>query len=160
MRITRVWIAAFVLSAVLTGSARQPPCCFSVLNPAGKPVMAAKLGDAPYKPGMDAEPSVECNLDGKKPVLDKKRQVISGFRFYGWSKGANIRIVVAARLPPDGAENRFYRWPELKRAGLKPRYEVFATYTLRAGETRSMDELKALGVNLVTLRAEATPPSH
>ena len=160
MRTTRVWTAAFVISVVVAGFAQQPPCCFSVLNPAGKPVMAAKLGDAPYKPGMDAEPSVERNLAGKTPLLDKKGQVISGFRFYGWSEGANIRVVVAARLPPDGAENRFYRWPELNKAGLKPRYEVFATYTLAAGETRSMDELKALGVDLVALRTEAIPPSR
>jgi hypothetical protein len=160
MRSTRVWTAAFVVSIGLAGFAQQAPCCFVVLNPAGTPVMTAKLGDLPYKAGMDAEPSVDWNLDGKKPLLDKNGQVISGFRFYGWREAANIRIVVVARLPPEGAENRFYRWPELNKAGMKPRFEVFATYTLAAGETRSMDELKALGVEAVALRTESSVPGR
>jgi hypothetical protein len=146
----RIWTAAFVASSVLAAFAQQPPCCFVVLNAAGQPVMSAKLGDAPYKPDKpDIEPSVDWNLDGRKPVLDKNGQVISGFRFYGWREGANIRVVVVARLAPEGAENRFYRWRDLNKAGMKPRLEVFATYTLAAGETRPMDELKALGVEAV-----------
>ena len=160
MRTVRVWTAAFVVSAGLSGFSQQPPCCFVVLNPAGTPVMAAKLADAPYKPGTDAGPSVDWSLDGKKPLLDKNGQVISGFRFYGWREAANVRVVVVARLPPEGAENRFYRWQELNKGGMKPRFEVFATYTLAVGETRPMDELRALGVEAVALRAESNLPGR
>jgi hypothetical protein len=157
MRTTRIWNAAFVVSAVLAGFAQQPPCCFVVLNRVGQPVMVAKLGNAPYKLGI--VPSVDWNLDGERPLLDKKGQVISGFGFYGWREEASIRVAVVARLPPEGAENRFYGWPELNKAGLKPRLEVFATYKFAAGETRPMDELKALGADAVALRSESNLPT-
>ena len=57
MRTTRVWTAALVVSVVLAGFAQHGHAAFSVLSPAGKPVITARLGDAPHKPGMDAEPS-------------------------------------------------------------------------------------------------------
>jgi hypothetical protein len=156
---TRIWTAALVVSAVLAGFAQQPPCCFVVLNTAGQPTMIGKLGDVPYKPETE-EPSVDWNLDRKEPVLDKKGQVISGFRFYGWREGSSIRVAVLARLPPEGAENRLYGWSELNKAGKKPRLEVFATYSIPAGETRPMDELKALGVEAVALRTESVLPGR
>ena len=160
MRTTHIgiWTAAFVVTAVLAADARQPACCFVVLNRAGQAVMLAKLGDAPHRPGI--EPSVDWNLGGEKPVRDKKGQVISGFRFYGWREGGNIRVAVVARLPPEGAENRLYGWPELNKAGMKPRFEVFAAYTFAAGETQPMDELKALGVEAVALRSESQLPGR
>jgi hypothetical protein len=152
-----IWITIFAVSAVLNAVAQQPPCCFAVLNTAGQPVLMARLGDAAYKAGI--APSVEWGLmDEKTPLLDKKGQVISGFGFYGWMEGGNVRVAVVARLPPEGAENRIYRWPELNKTGMKPRLEVFATYTLAAGETHSMDELRALGLSAVALRSESQPP--
>jgi hypothetical protein len=156
---SRVWAVGFmfVFAAAIAPSGQQPPCCFAVLNAIGRPVIVAHLGDAPYKHGFD-EPSVDLNLDGKRTVLDKNRQVISDFRFYGWREGGNVRVVVVARLPPEGAENRVYNWPELNKAGMKPRLEIFATYTLAPGETAPMDELKALGVEAIALRTESKLP--
>lgn len=95
MRTMRIWTAALVVSAMPAVFAQQPPCCFEmltieVLTPAGKAVLSGRLGDAPYKPGTDAEPSVDFNFDGKNPVRDKQGQVVSGVRFYGWSEGSNI----------------------------------------------------------------------
>lgn len=134
--------------------AQQPAWGFSVLTELGQPVIIAKLKPEPYKPGSD--PTVYFNLDGVKTVRNKTDQIISGFGFYGWSEGAVSQVAVIARLPPEGAENKFYPWSELK--GRKPRLEVFATYKLTDGETRIMEELRALGLQEVVLRAEANQP--
>lgn len=154
---------ALTLVAVLASSAvmiaQQQPCCFAVLNAAGEVRMTAKFADAPYKRGT--VPSVEWGLRPEKNrVVDNNGQVVSAFGFYGWREGSETRVAVIARLAPEGGENRVYLWPELNKAGLKPRYELFATYTVPPDGTRAMDELKALGVEAVALRSESRPPGR
>ena len=75
---------------------------------------------------------------------------MSGIAFYGWTEGSSVRVVVLARVPADGAANRFY--PSGDSASLK--LEEFAVYTLKPGESRLIDELKASGMEPMSIRVE------
>jgi hypothetical protein len=158
MKANRVSTAAFVLSAVLGTAAilQQSPWGFFVLGANERAIAAVRLQQVPYKPGT--EPTVFWNLDDTKVVRDKDGQVISGFGFYGWTDGTTTRVAVIARLPPEGAENKFYSWPELNKRGLKARLALFATYTLTAGESKVMEELKAVGAESASLRIQMSEP--
>jgi hypothetical protein len=71
-----------------------------------------------------------------------------------------MHVAVIARLPPEGADNWFYSWPELTKSRLTPRLESFATYTSTVGETRMMQELQAIGAAPASLRTEMEQPSN
>ncbi len=158
MMTVHMWAAAFVVSSLVgtSGFIQQPPWGFSVLGKNEQPRMIAKLMESPYKPGI--EPSVFWNLQSTTGLRDQNGQVISAFGFYGWTEGTTTRVAVIARLPPEGAENRFYSVPELFKNGLKPRLELIATYTLKSGEIRVIEELKAIGAEPAFLRIETEQP--
>jgi hypothetical protein len=146
-----------VTSLIRIAAFAQPsPWGFSVLDGKGQPRMITALKQVPYKSGT--EPSVDWNLRSTTALRDRNGQVISGIGFYGWTEGGNTRVAVIARLPPEGAENKFYGWGELSKIGLKPRLELIATYTLTSGDPATMQELKALGAEAAALRIEMQPP--
>jgi hypothetical protein len=69
-------------------------------------------------------------------------QIVTGFAFDGWHEGSSVRVVVSALVPADGS-NRFV---EVHR-GIRPIFKrlEFATFTVAVGETRAVEEMKAVG---------------
>ena len=80
--------------------------------------------------------------------------VISGFSIYCWSDGDGVRVVLLAAVPPEGKESRFY---EVTRGDSFPsmfQFSEIGRYTMVHGDKRHLDEMKAVGVEPMILRAE------
>ena len=92
----------------------------------------------------------------QKDVRLKDGQIVTGFGFDGWTEGEGVRVVVTALLPTDGTN----RYVEIKR-GMPPpsfRKQEFARLTLAPGEKRSVDEMKALGLEPMLLQLGTKSP--
>jgi hypothetical protein len=94
----------------------------------------------------------------RKDVRAKDGRIISAFRFTGWQQGAIVTVIVAARVPPDGAPN-VYVEPELAMTQKRLLRSVeFTRLTLRVGQSRPIDEMRALGLEPLFVRAEPRTP--
>ena len=125
---------------------------------------------APYYAG--ARPRAGIWLDwvhgraGKMP----DGQVVVGFDFYAWQEADALKVVILAKIAKDGLPAT----PRTRQADVKDgtgavrRVSVteppdnvqsveFSRYTLRAGDVRTVDEMKALGIKPITL--QVSPPS-
>jgi hypothetical protein len=92
-------------------------------------------------------------LDGFKVVQARNGKVISGFGFYAWGDGPTVRVVVLAHVSPDNSENKFFPLPRPVDVATM-NFQQFASCALAPGIPRTVSELKALGIQPMTLRAE------
>jgi hypothetical protein len=88
---------------------------------------------------------------GDEGLRDTKDRVISGIAFYGWTEGANVRVVLLVRVPAAGAENEYYSSAERSKLNL----EEFASYGLGVGESRRLEELKSATFGRYSIRIES-----
>ena len=138
-------VCAIGLSVVPAAQQERPG--FSILNGRGAVAMAAVLRDQPFRSGDMA--SVGADLQPAQPVPGKNGQWLSSVGFYGWSEAGKIRIAIIGELHPSGTGGT---------SGAKPRDIVLATYDMAVGETRMLDELKPLGLDLVSVRIDSKFP--
>jgi hypothetical protein len=147
-------VAGLVLVLASTVTTAQQQLWVTIRTADGRDVMGFAARSEPYRQGM--RPRVSETFTEDHGVRDRQGRIVSGIAFYGWTEGSNVRVVVLARVPVDGAANRFY--PGGNSASVK--LEEFAVYTLRAGESRRIDELKAAGMEPMSIRVDArAPPS-
>ncbi len=75
-------------------------------------------------------------------------KIISGFGYYAWPADGVVQVRVVELVPAPGAPNRFLDWTnEMDRLLLQPR--DFALLKLKMGQSRSVDEMKARGLDPV-----------
>ena len=91
----------------------------------------------------------------QRDVRLKDGEIVTGFGFNGWSEGEGVRVVVTALLPTDGTNRYVERKP-----GTPPsfRKQEFARFTLSPGEKRSVDEMKALGIEPMLVQLDTKSP--
>ena len=91
----------------------------------------------------------------QKDVRLADGKIVSGFGFEGWTEGEGVRLVVSALLPRDGS-NRYVETPRGRRPSF--RKEEFARFVLKPGDKRSIDEMKALGIDPMVVRLDTKSP--
>lgn len=111
-----------------------------------------------YRPGLSLP--LRVALGSNTSVRTKDGLVVNGFGFYGWDEGAAVvRLQVFELVPAPGVENKYW-WthenPDPRRV-LQAR--DFAQYTLTRGETRAIDEMKALGIAPMQVGVGSTVPT-
>ena len=94
-------------------------------------------------------PSVGVYLVDRQDVRTPDGRALTGFEFIGWTEGAATRVVVFALVAKDGVPNTYLPDGD---AGNLTRGD-FATYLLRPGDSRSITEMKALGIEPMVLRS-------
>jgi hypothetical protein len=99
-------------------------------------------------------PRVGEDFTGDLGVRNRQGRVVSGIAFHGWTEGSNIRVLVLAKVPVEGAANRFYSSDDSARLKL----EEFAACTLKVGESRRIKELKGAGMEPMSIRLETRSP--
>jgi hypothetical protein len=142
-------VAGLVLILASTLTTAQQQLWVTIRTADGRDVMGFAARSEPYRQSM--RPRVGEDFTGDLGVRDRQGRIVSGIAFYGWTEGSNVRVVVLARVPVDGAANRFY--PGGDSASVK--LEEFAVYTLKAGESRRIEELKAAGIEPMSIHVEA-----
>jgi hypothetical protein len=155
MRRALIAVILVTLAAGAVAGARQKPEFMAWLRvPHGDAGIGSGIDGPPYTPGQ----RVRVYLVNPTPeAKTEDGLVVSGFSIHGWKEGDAIRVVVLAALPPEGKENRFYPFstgPEMMNT---MRFREFARYAMAAGETRSVSEMKALGVEPMILQVMRTP---
>jgi hypothetical protein len=93
----------------------------------------------------------------QKDVRLPDGQIVTGFRIDGWTEGDGVRIVVSALVPADGTN----RYVEVQR-GMHPASlfgkREFNRFALAPGENRTIDEMKALGIEPLVVRLDSRTP--
>lgn len=123
------------------------------IDAAGKERGAFVPRDMPYTQGG---PSVGVYLFDRQNVRTPDGQALTGFEFIGWTEGAATRVQVFALVPRDGVPNTYM--PEGDPRNLVRR--DFASYPLAPGQSQSIEEMRALGIEPMVLRSvvrNATP---
>lgn len=112
----------------------------------GQDVLGFAARTESYRPGL--QPAVGEDFTADQGARDRQGRVISGIAFYGWTEGSSVRVVLLVRVPVEGAANRFYS----STADL--RLQTLATYALKAGESRTLDDMKTVGLEPMSIRLE------
>jgi len=102
--------------------------------------------DTPPKPPQTI---VSCTVS-RKDIRDRDGQIVSAVGFYGWTDGAKTRVQVYLLVPAPGAPNRW-----LKENGDDPkqlRPKAFAIYEISRGQSKRIEEMKALGLDPIIMR--------
>lgn len=83
-------------------------------------------------------------------------QIVNGFGFNGWQEGNAAFVVMSALVPADGTNRYVERQP-----GVRPEFSKreFVRFTVPLGQSRVVEEMKALGLEPFAVRADATKPS-
>ncbi len=112
------------------------PPWISVQGVGGKEVMGFAAQTTPFKPGVSAR------VGDDRTVRAADGRTITGFAYYGWTSGGNVRVVVLGQVSAAQAKpTSFPGHPDSPGT----RYEQVAEFTLGIGESRRVDELKAFG---------------
>ena len=153
----RALIAAILVSlaaGAVVGARQKPEFMAWLRVPHGDSGIGAGIVGPPYTPGQ----RVRVYLVNPTPEAKTEDGfVVSGFSIHGWQEGDAIRVVVLAALPPEGKENRFYPFSTGADMMNTMRFREFARYAMAAGETRTVSEMKALGVEPMILQVVRTP---
>jgi len=147
-RVLAATVAALTLAGVLA-SAQQQQLWVRVHTPAGQDVMGFAARTEPYRVGM--KPRVGEDFTADRGAKDRQGRIISGIAFYGWAEGPTVHVVLLVRVPVEGAANRFYSSSE----DANTRLEQLGTYTLKSGESLKLDDMKAVGLDPMSLRIES-----
>ena len=142
-------VAGLVLILASTVTTAQQQLWVTIQTADGRDVMGFAARSEPYRQGM--RPRVGEDFTGDLGVRDRQGRVVSGIAFYGWTESSSVRVVVLTRVPADGAANRFYSRGDSSNLKL----EEFAVYTLKAGESRRIEELKAAGMEPMSIRVDS-----
>lgn len=81
----------------------------------------------------------------KHDVRDAQGRVVTGLGFVTWMEGAGAHVSVFTMVPKPGAPNTFLAGSPEQTASLQP--VALVDFTLKVGGSRSLDEMKALGVD-------------
>lgn len=151
---TRRWfiVAGLVLILASTITTAQQQLWVRVHDANGRDVMGFAVRSKPYRPG--ALPRAGEHFTADQGARDRRGRVVSGIAFYGWAEGSSVRVVLLVEVPVDGAANRFYSRGDTSNLKL----EEFGTYTLKVGESRKLDDMKAAGMDVVSIRVETRTP--
>jgi hypothetical protein len=130
----------FVLSLALPVLSAQPQGPFLVVrNGSGEMLgLVGVSAKAPDRP-LESRGGLSTFLNRRDAKLPDG-QFVSGVAFMAWRNTSDIVVTVYALVPPPGAPNAYVdsdRWATLRRRDL-------LSFTMRAGTTRSLDELKDL----------------
>ena len=104
--------------------------------------------NTPYTQGG---PSVGVYLLDRQDVRMPDGLVLTGFDFIGWREGGATRVQVFALVPKDGVPNTYL--PDGDPRNLTRR--DFANYLVGSGDSRAITEMRALGIDAMTLRSVA-----
>jgi hypothetical protein len=91
----------------------------------------------------------------QKDVRLADGKIVNGFGFEGWTEGEGVRVVVSVLLPSDGS-NRYVEVP--RGTGPSFRKQEFSRLLLKPDEKRSVDEMKALGIEPMIVRLDTKSP--
>ena len=131
-----------VVSGVQAANAPRTPWV-TVQDERGRPVASFVVADEPFKAGMLPR------VGESRVVKDKQGRQIGGFGYYAWAIGASVRVIVLAEVPAADARQDSYP-SDNERTRLEP----FASYLLALGESRRIDEMKALGLGPRTVSVQ------
>lgn len=136
------WMAtAFMVGGQGTGTP-----WIAVQSSGGGEAMGFAAQTVPFKPGVPAR------VGEDRLVRAADGRTITGFAYYGWTTGSNVRVVVLARVPDAQAKaTSFPGDPDFPGT----RYEQVAEFTVAIGESRRVDELKAFGSVPTTIQVLA-----
>jgi len=141
---TLAFVATTTIHAQSSGMVR--------IESAGRPCAGAGPRDSPPRP--QGAVIAECFLQDKG-IRDSEGLIVSGIGLYAWRDGTVTRVRVYTLVPALAAPNRWLNEmgddPKLKR----PKF--LADYTLAVGESKSIAEMKSLGVEPLTLRFSIMP---
>jgi hypothetical protein len=140
-------VAALVLAGALASAQQQ--LWVRVHTPDGRDVMGFAAQSEAYRAGM--KPRVFEDFTSDRGAKDRQGRVISGIAFYGWAEGPTVHVVLLVRVPIEGATNRFYSSSE----DANTRLERLGTYALKSGESLKLDDMKAVGMDPMSLRIES-----
>ncbi|HEX7778927.1 MAG TPA: hypothetical protein VF424_06810, partial [Vicinamibacterales bacterium] len=110
-------VASLLLILASTVPTANQQLWVTVRTAAGRDVMGFLARAEPYRQGM--QPAVGEEFTSDLGVRDKRGRVVSGIAFYGWTDGSTVRVLVLARVPVDGAANRFYSSDDTARLKLE-----------------------------------------
>lgn len=82
-------------------------------------------------------------------VRDEKGRIVSGLGFISWTEGSGVRVAVLTLVPKPGAPNTYLAEKPEQVSGLQ--LQAFAEFSLAVGQSRQLDELKRLGVELMSV---------
>jgi hypothetical protein len=142
-------IAALIVSiagALGGASAWAQTQTWVVIEAGGKERGAFVPRSAPYTEGG---PAVGVYLSDRQNLRTRDGEALTGFEFLGWTDGTGIRVQVFALVPRDGAPNTYM--PNGDASNLQRR--DFATYLVGPGQSQSITEMRALGIQPMVLRA-------
>ena len=88
-------------------------------------------------------------------VRDESGRIVSGLSFQAWQEADGVRVAVYTLVPVPGAPNRYLAGSRGTLAQLRP--TRLAEFSMRAGTSRALTELKRLGLDPWTLRVEQGP---
>jgi hypothetical protein len=147
-----MFAAAVALGSGEPGAAQEKGLFVVVLDAGG--MRGAFQPDAQPRDVINTTARVGVTLQ-QRDVRLKDGQIITGFGFDGWIEGEGVRVLVSALLPADGT-NRYLEG----KPGMRPsfRKQEFARLTLSPGEKRSVEEMKALGIEPMVLRLDTKSP--
>jgi hypothetical protein len=100
------------------------------------------------KPYTEGGPAVSVYLE-KRNIRTKEGLVVTGFEFIGWKEASTNRVLVFALVPREDAPNAYM--PDGDEKNLRP--QDFATLTVKDGQSLPIEEMKALGIEPMVLRA-------
>jgi hypothetical protein len=151
-RLSSILLALYVLvlDPFKLVALQSPPGPFLVIMD-GKGVTrggTALMPKAPAKPD-EARAGVVLVVP-KEDVKNSDGQIITGFGFNAWAEGKGARVIVFMLVPKPGVPNIYLRdrITDLKQV-------KFASFPMAVGETRTLDEMKPLGLDPMSLRLDA-----
>jgi hypothetical protein len=117
-----------------------------VIEAGGKERGAFVPRTSPYTEGG---PTVGVYLFDRQNVRTGDGDALTGFECLGWIEGTAIRVQVFALVPKTGQPNTYMPNGDAKNLQRRD----FASYLVRPGQSRSITEMKALGIEPLVLRA-------
>ena len=88
-------------------------------------------------------------------VRDSKGRVVTGLGFRTWMSGKDARVAVYALVPRASAQNRYLAATREDLEDLEP--IPFAEFSIAVGASRTLDEMKALGIEPMIVTCSRVP---
>ena len=138
------WFIGLVLLGGQTASVSAP--WVAVADRGGRDRLSFVVQSEPFKPGV-------LPRGGEtRTVRDKQGRTVTGFSYYAWNTGSNVRVVVLAAVP--AAEAKPGSFPSDEPG---TRYEQVASFDLKTGESREVQEIASSGGDPTTVRIVTKP---
>lgn len=152
----RRWCVTFVLAALAPSLAAAQNTPIVSIERDGQRVGSFTPRSGPHP--FEAPFPVGLFFWDQQDLHDAQGQVITGLGFWATSTGDAIRVSAYLLVPSSSSPNRYLAGAG-EDAMHATRGELLATYTLTAGQSVEIGELKALGAKPVVIRVLDKPPA-